>query len=315
MLMKHLIQLLIFCFAVHATAERFRPEQGFAFLESVEEVTIRYRKYNNLIVISPWINDTLQVNLILDTGCRSVVLFGKKFLKYFDYYERKPIAFSGLGRNKPIKGYLSIGNTIGLDGIVGKAMSVVVVPNRNIFAGSSSIDGVIGYDLLSRFELEVDPVSSTVTFRCAMKAIERGDLLKFDLLPEKLLPHVAASINTEDGLKDLLLLIDTGSQLGLLYKSGTVRDHELVGKGFCGNMYGEISTCNMLTLDGYEVSSGLPMAKTPITGSDCLSIGMEFLKNSTFIINLVRGYFQLSNVPRDSGLQLPDSILVRNIQY
>ena len=294
------MKLLVHLFALFSSlvVTAYTPEHGFALEPPLKESVIRYRKYGNLIVLSPRINDTLQVNLILDTGGRNIVLFGKRFLKCFNSYEPRPIRFSGLGERKPVSGHITLGNSVSFEGISGKRMPVVVVPGRNIFAGVGTIDGVIGYDLLTRFEIEVNPMESTITFRCAMKSNPRSALDVHTLNPDETLPYVAGGILTSSGEKSLPLLIDTGSVLGLLYKTPDAPTGDsVVGQGYCGYLYGEVSTCDRLTATGIQLATELEMTTARQKRSNSLSIGMQFLKDYVFIINKVRGYFQLSPSP------------------
>jgi hypothetical protein len=294
------MRLLVHLFALFSTvmAMARTPEHGFALEAPLTESVIRYKKYGNLIILSPRINDTLQVNLILDTGGRNIVLFGRRFLKCFPFYEPRPIRFSGLGEKKPISGQLALNNSVTLEGIIGNRMPVVVVPGRNIFAGIGTIDGVIGYDLLTRFELEINPAASTITFRCAAKSTPRKTLAVHSLNPDEMLPHISGNIQIAEGEKHLPLLVDTGSVLGLLYKSSEAPvGEEVVGMGYCGLLFGERAKCDRLNVNGVELAADVEMTITRHRRTDCLSIGMDFLKDYVFVINKVQGYFQLSRSP------------------
>ena len=77
---------------------------GFHLPDSMTSITFRYKTIKNLIMLPVRINDTLVVNLILDTGTRNIVLFGKRFQKYFTTQPNRPIQFSGLGSGKPVIG-------------------------------------------------------------------------------------------------------------------------------------------------------------------------------------------------------------------
>src|SRR5690349_16842713 len=99
---------------------------GFSMPDSIHEVSLKYRGLKNLVILPVVINDTLKVNLILDTGCRNLVLFGERFDKYFDLYQNKKIQFSGLGSGKPIIGNLALNNKVTIDAVIGQKIPVVV---------------------------------------------------------------------------------------------------------------------------------------------------------------------------------------------
>ena len=130
---------------------------GFFFPDDVSEVTFRYKSINGLIILPVLINDTVRVNLILDTGCRNLVLFGKKFQKIFNTEPDKRIQFSGLGQGDAIAGRLSLNNKVSIAAKKKKKIPVVLIPQQNLFATYPNIHGVIGYDIFVKFEIELDP--------------------------------------------------------------------------------------------------------------------------------------------------------------
>jgi hypothetical protein len=82
------------------------PDSGFFIPDSVKEVTLRYRTVQNLIVLPVVINNFVSVNLILDTGCRNLVLFGKKFENLFQFSKGREVKFSGLGTGASVSGQI-----------------------------------------------------------------------------------------------------------------------------------------------------------------------------------------------------------------
>ena len=106
---------------------------GFHLPDSVAALTLKYKTINNLILLPVRINDTLRVNLILDTGTRNIVLFGKRFQKYFKFEPSQQVQFSGLGSGNPVFGKLSINNEVSIQSVIGLDIPIVVVPNKNLF--------------------------------------------------------------------------------------------------------------------------------------------------------------------------------------
>ena len=79
---NRVIVLLTFYFIIFST-QASETKAGFSLPEDVSEVSLKFQSIRNLIVLLVVINDSIQVNLILDTGCRNLVLFGKRFQKLF----------------------------------------------------------------------------------------------------------------------------------------------------------------------------------------------------------------------------------------
>src|SRR5688572_6594836 len=107
---------------------------GFFLPDSIREMTLRFKTINNLIILPVIINDSVTVNLVLDTGCRNLVLFGKRFQKLFKIDPNHGVMFSGLGTGDPVKGRLSLNNHVSIASIIGERVPVVVVADRNIFS-------------------------------------------------------------------------------------------------------------------------------------------------------------------------------------
>src|SRR5690348_6702860 len=144
-----IITLMMLCRAA------FSLPDGFHLPDSIKEMTLRYRSVHNLIVLPVTINDSVTVNLILDTGCRNLVLFGKKFQKLMRSENGRPIQFSGLGSGRPVVGNVSLSNKVSIYQVLGEQIPIVVVGSRNILNSYRDVDGVIGFELFLKFEIEL----------------------------------------------------------------------------------------------------------------------------------------------------------------
>src|SRR5436190_8785141 len=125
---KNISIALLLAFACTRTVAA--PASGFYLPDSLFEFTMRYKTVGGLIVLPVVINDSVRVNLILDTGCRNLLLFGKRFEHLF-LTEMKPVQFSGLGSGRPLTGRLSLNNSVSIEAVTGKRIPIIVVPNKN----------------------------------------------------------------------------------------------------------------------------------------------------------------------------------------
>lgn len=268
---------------------------GFMLLHPHQEVAIKYRRENNLIVVSAIINDSIPVNLILDSGCRNVVLFGRKFESGFTQFMKSPVIFSGLGEGKPLQGRVSIGNRLTMHQVIGRNISVVVVPKRIPFSGLVAVDGVIGYDIFSRFEVEIHPAKALLTFRNTQRKATR-DTESTPLLLSEVIPLTNAEIELNAQMKiQVPLLIDTGSQLGLLIKQPNQgsKGLEVLGRGLNGLLFGWHQDCARLRIDGKEIAVNIPASITHSQWETYSSIGMNFLKDYIITIDYINESFSL----------------------
>lgn len=272
------------------------PTAGFFLPDSVQSVTLKYKVINNLILLPVTINDTINLNLILDTGCRNLVLFGKPFQKLFNLQPTPRVQFSGLGEGQPVYGNLSLDNTVSIGAVIGHHIPVVVVPDQNLFRSYHHVHGVIGYDIFTKFEVELNPVKKEITLRPAAQV----DLCKtFTRVPIRIIdsrPIIDCQVVFTKDEKHLCdLMIDTGSSLGLLMKTTQIENFEnhgpvtLLGRGFNGMIKGIRTVTKKLILQDMEI----PVLSTGIMYSpwyNNASIGMDVIKDYTLVLNYCKGY-------------------------
>ncbi|HEY8938434.1 MAG TPA: aspartyl protease family protein [Cyclobacteriaceae bacterium] len=294
-----LILFLIFTFPKSALASKKRI--GFYMSDSICETSMTFRSINHLVILSVTINNDIHVNLVMDTGCRNLVLFGKKFQNRFTYEPSRDVQFSGLGNGKAIHGKLSLGNKISVGAIQGEGIPVVVVPSKNLFQYVDDVDGVIGYDLFLRFEVEINSMTHRISFRPALLTNMPEGYTKIPMRIDDSRPILSSSIllNSNNHVCDLM--IDTGSSLALLLKTTDIEKFKMlhraqpVGRGLNGVVEGYDVTVDRLMIPGYEMNS-LRASIIESSWHNYASIGMEILKDYAVIINYCKEYIGLKKL-------------------
>jgi hypothetical protein len=274
--------------AIHA-------KSGFFLPDSISEFTLKYRTEDNLIILPVVVNDSILVNLILDTGCRNIILFGKRFASMFSYQNGRTVQFSGMGSGKAVQGMLSLNNTISIGSVLGQMLPVIVVPDKNVMRNYSQVHGIIGYDIFSRFEIQLEPLKQLITFRSALCNYVPDGYTKIPLTISDSKPMVRSSITLEKTEFPHDLLIDTGSILGLLIKSTELKkfkghDREYpIGVGLNGYVSGFVTTANNLVMGDLEIRD-LSAGIIHSPWYNYASIGMGILKDYSIIINYPQSY-------------------------
>lgn len=268
---------------------------GFYIPDSIAEVTLPYRIIDNLIILPVVINDSIEVNLVLDTGCRSLVLFGKRFQNLFQLQSQSKVQFSGLGVGGPVYGKVSLNNLVTIDAVIGNKIPVVVVADQNLFRSFKQIHGVIGYDIFQKFEVELNPVKKLITFRPALTAQPSSMFTNVPLRIVDSRPIIDCKVVfTQDNNHLCDLLIDTGSSLGLLLKTTSKEKFMYekllpIGRGFNGDVYGVTTTTERLVLNDLIINN----IETGIIHSpwhNHASLGMDVLKDYAVVLNYLKGY-------------------------
>jgi hypothetical protein len=295
-LLKWLFSLLLLLTIFFSNGSPDNNNAGFFLPDSLSEMSLKFRAVDNLIILPVIINDSLKVNLILDTGCRNLVLFGKKFSNLLNVSKQKPVVFSGLGSGAPVTGYLSIGNRVSIESVVGKLVPVVVVAQKNLFSQYRDVDGVIGYDIFLKFEIEINSRSKTITFRKALTAQPRSGYSRIPLSVIDSRPILQSEIVFDDEkISRCDLIIDTGSSIGLLLKTTSIdnynfgRGQTIIGRGLNGDLYGFNIRAEKLLLNGFTISdinAGIITSKW----HNHASIGMAILKDYVVVLNYCKSY-------------------------
>jgi hypothetical protein len=285
---KILLPLILF---VACNRSEASPVAGFFLPDSLFEFSMHYKTIDNLIILPVAINDSVSVNLILDTGCRNMLLFGRRFEKYFRT-ESKLVQFSGLGSGKPVTGKLSLNNNVSIQAVAGKQIPIIIVAGKNLFASLPGVDGIIGYEIFAKFEIEINFREQLITFRTASHTFPFPGFEYISMKVVDSRPVVECIVSTQSGEQTIHdLLIDTGSSLGLIYStSEKIKKsmHNAVGRGLNGLLNGKTTTTKKLKLSDVEfndVNTSIVYSSTSYA-----SIGMDILKDQVVILNYSRSY-------------------------
>lgn len=123
--------LLILLFVQTTHSKAHLKHLGFGFENQKESVIIPYKSINNLIIIESVIDDNIELNLILDTGIRSLVLFDKSYFPRVSEHTFY-IKFTGTGMRKPISAEVSINHNLRLcEDIVANQINAVILKRSN----------------------------------------------------------------------------------------------------------------------------------------------------------------------------------------
>ncbi|MEM7548692.1 MAG: hypothetical protein AAF363_03400 [Bacteroidota bacterium] len=213
---------------------------GFYFKDNLQSTGISFETWDNLVVLKALINEKYSVNLILDTGISSIILFSKStFKSYYDSYHRE-IPVAGLGTGSPPKGILTLNNRIDINGIRGDGIGIVLMNDahalpRNIL---KKIDGIIGYQLFSRFVVKINFKESVLELNEPACFAPKQNDIAIPLSVEMTRPYLNVSVN---GSSDEYFLLDTGCSFAVLqFQNGGVkkRDTKPIGIGLNGRIYG-----------------------------------------------------------------------------
>lgn len=280
---------------------------GYTFLEGHTHTTIHFDRQNGLIIIPVTMNDTMNLRLILDTGTRSLLLFGKKFRSLQNIRRDKQVKVSGWGSPNGVNALLSFPNRVSLGEIRGESVGVAIVDRNRVLPDMPAVDGIIGYELFARFAVEINYKTKTIHL---YDRLPEGHTQQFTALPlevNKARPQVESKITLADNRTvKVKLLIDTGSSLGLVVFSSSCEEFpstteiKPVGRGLTGNIFGYELMVKELMLGNSPVRNiSSHLVEVPDHPDDQFtfagSLGGAFLREHVVIFDYPRSTFFISN--------------------
>ncbi|MTI22984.1 hypothetical protein E1176_18280 [Fulvivirga sp. RKSG066] len=282
-------------------------DTNYRFLNNKTSTTLKFKLINNLIVIPVKVNG-MDLNLILDTGMRSVVLFGKKYTRRLEVLDDVTVRLSGYGKkkNRPCK--LSLDNDLQIQDVLGQHVSIVIMPSPDLFedVGLSNIDGIIGYEIFSRFIVRIDYPGNQITL---FEPYAAPPIVGFETLPltiKDTKPYIPATLIDDAGQSyQGQFHVDTGSSQDIMMflreedeKNFRVRDRALVGVGIGGNIKGFVGEKSQMHLGNNFSKEIVPKYIQRLFSNRELqdakgSIGSGFLKHNVVILDYINMTFHL----------------------
>lgn len=287
---------------------------GFHFKNNKTRTTIPFHIEGNLIVLEVMLNDEVNANLVLDTGARSIMLFGKKLARHLQMTD-KEIRMAGYGSRADRKGRLSVNNKVSIGDIEGLGLGVIVTGKHDLFSNHNiEIHGIIGYQIFSRFVVQIDYASQTLTIIEPHMFIPDAGYSVLPLTVKDTKPYIPVTLATKGGRLVQQFHVDTGSSremiLFLNNQNGSLLDDAKkawVGRGINGIINGfktqgtslGLATSVFKGLDTYLINREFSSREIQDAGG---TLGSGFWKRFVIILDYVkqRFYFRpLGSFPQD----------------
>ncbi|MEL7003669.1 MAG: aspartyl protease family protein [Bacteroidota bacterium] len=249
---------------------------GFNFINDKTSTVIPFEIVNNLIVIPVVINEGISVNLVLDTGVRSIVLFGRRFKKELEIYPKRTVPLTGYGKRNSHVAKLSLNNNVKVADIEGKGLGILITPNNKLFSHEKGveIEGLIGYQIFSRFAVVIDYVNKRIEISEPSPDLRYQGFEELPLIIKDTKPYISANLKMPNNeIRQAHLHVDTGSarELILFMKEGVLElpktgyDKSYIGHGLRG------------AIDGFVLeSTNVEMGKSTFENSNTCMIEREF---------------------------------------
>ena len=283
--------------------------------QRARRVAIPFEMYSNLIVIPMKVNDGEDLRFILDTGVRTAILTSGGYVDGIPSVNDRIISLMGAGDQGEISAYVSSGVSFDLpEGVAAVGNSVLILKDDYLQLDSflgTRIHGILGYELFSRFVVEIDYMRQQVILHRPDSFRPRRSYTEVPISIEDTKPYIdGVRLSTSDSTEVVVrLMIDTGASHSLMLNRAsderiTVPERNIsgyLGRGLSGEIYGQMARVPELSIDKFDlkgVVTSFPEAsaftqilseRTPHQGN----IGGAVLKRFRVIFDYANGKLYL----------------------
>ncbi len=224
---------------------------------------------NNLVIIPITINNQITLKFILDTGANNIILTEKIFGDIMGLDYDRTISIAGPGSVDEVSAYVV--NGVGLrlpKGIRGRYLSMLVLEQDYIQLKENlgeDVYGIIGFDVFSRFVVEINFTKLEVTFHRPETFKPPRFYKSIDMTVERSKPYINVVVQQKGEMDTLKLMIDTGASHAMLLdlsKSDvlTLPDSTIdttLGQGIGGEILGSIGRFERVKMGNFDLRNVL----------------------------------------------------------
>lgn len=284
-----ILKASVFILLLSAALSPLRAQTlGFSLEEGQRKVQIPIEINNNLVIVPVILNDALPLKFILDTGVRTAILTQKTFSDILNLAYSRKYTISGPGGEKLVDAYVTNNVTLELPGVRGRGHALLVLEQdylelRNYLG--TDVHGILGYELFSRFIIEVDYEKKILTLMMPDKFRKKRKFQTVPIQIEDTKPYVTTPIVLEDGtVINARLLMDSGASHGLMLETaadprikvpGTVVS-SVIGRGLGGEIIGKVGRIKSISLGTYKLNNVIANFPDPNSYIDSIKVGSIF---------------------------------------
>ena len=242
--------------------------RGFHMTDQrARRVAIPFELHSNLIIIPVKVNDGEDLRFILDTGVRTAILTDEGFVDGIPRVNDRIISLMGAGDQGEISAYVSSGVSFALpEGVAAVGNSILILKEDYLQLDSflgTRIHGILGYELFSRFVVEIDYLRQQVILYRPDAFRPRRSFQEIPISVEDTKPYIdGVQLRTSDSTSvTVRLMIDTGASHALMLNKAsdkriTVPERHIsgyLGRGLSGDIYGQMARVAQVGINKFEL--------------------------------------------------------------
>lgn len=299
---------------------------GFSINNGKKRVQIPIEIYNNLIVVPVVLNDALPLKFILDTGVRTSILTQKTFSDILNLSYSRKYTISGPGGDKLVDAYVTNNVSLDLPGISGRGHAMLVLAEdylelRNYLG--TDVHGILGYELFSRFIIEIDYQKKLLTLMTPDRFHKRSKFQTLPMVIEDTKPYIVLPLVLHDGTTmEAKLLMDSGASHGLMLETTSdsrIKVPEqtvssLLGRGLGGEIHGKVGRIKSLTIGTNTLENVVANFPDPNSYIDSIKVGNIF-RNGAIGGEIMSRFTIIFNFPKERVYVKKNSAFKNNFYY
>ncbi len=319
--------LLVFAFVFFSILiGQSQNNLGFSIKDGKKKVQIPIELHNNLIVVPVVLNGMLPLKFILDTGVRTAILTQKTFTDILNLTYSRKYSLAGPGGENIVDAYITNNVSLDLPGVSGKGHALLVLDQdllelRNYLG--SDVHGILGYEIFSRFIVEVDYQKKVLTLYAPGKFRKKRKFQRLDMEIVDTKPFIYTTVVMASGESlTAKLLVDSGASHGLMLEPASdsiiiVPDKQvstIIGRGIGGEITGKVGRINQLKLGTYKLSEPIANFPDPNSYIDSLKLGTTF-RNGSIGGEILSRFTTVYNFSREELYLKKNSSLKKKYYY
>ena len=279
-----------------------------------EQTTLSFDVLNQHTIIPVTVNGAKNLRLVLDTGAMTTVIFETPRTKALMSKLGKKISVSGIGKHNRTDAYF-INDTdvsVGSATITGLTTLFIKAEDNPLFASPdvTYMDGVIGYDLFSRFTTDINFSQSVIRFsENSAKSVEGYQSLPLNI--ENNLAFLDIEVKGGDTSTKLPVMLDTGLVGSLFVDAGqevpeSERLYSSTAAGLGGEMPMITSRFDEVSLGHYDIANVVvSLSQDTPTKTKVNILGSGLLNRFNLIVDYPA---QMLHLTPNANFQKPDYV-------
>lgn len=266
---KIILLSLLFCSCISFGQKRQQDypkarQLGFIMPNGLNKVIIPFDIYNNLIVIDVLLNKSLPLKFVLDTGVRTTVLTEKTLTDILQLEYARKITIPGAGGEKLVDAFVVNNVSLNIGEIEGNGHALLVLETDLLqlknYLGVN-VHGILGYELFSRFIVDINYDEKKVTFYNPATYKKKGKYTEIPITVEDTKPYVEVNIIIRDSTSvKAKFMLDTGASHTMLLDERSSDEiyvpkpniSTTLGRGLAGDIYGQIARVDKMWVGKFK---------------------------------------------------------------